>query len=48
MDDDEPDVAVPNEACTMCGGTGRVSDGSECPTCRGTGRVDAQMPGGSY
>ena len=43
MDDDQfDDVAVPNDTCTMCGGSGRTKDGSNCPLCQGTGTVDVE------
>jgi DnaJ-class molecular chaperone len=43
MDDGEiDDVAVPNDTCTMCGGSGRAKDGSDCPLCHGTGTIDVE------
>lgn len=44
-DDDAP--AVPNDTCTMCGGSGRANDGTECPLCKGTGTIDVSLPEGS-
>jgi DnaJ-class molecular chaperone len=44
-DDDTP--AVVNDTCTMCGGSGRANDGTECPLCKGSGKVDVSLPEGS-
>lgn len=35
--EDDGTVAIPNDTCTMCGGSGRTNDGSECPLCKGHG-----------
>lgn len=47
MTDPNDQVAVPNETCTMCGGTGARNDLAECPLCHGTGVIDASLPDGS-
>jgi hypothetical protein len=44
-DDDTP--AVANDTCTMCGGSGRANDGTECPLCKGSGTIDVSLPEGS-
>jgi rubrerythrin len=44
---DDDDVAIPNDTCTMCGGSGETKDGSECPLCKGTGTIDVSLPDGS-
>jgi DnaJ-class molecular chaperone len=46
MDEDD-DIAIPNDTCTMCGGSGENKDGTECPLCKGTGTVDVSLPDGS-
>ena len=46
MSDDDSEPAVPNNACTMCGGRGTLNRGEECPVCKGTGIVDVEPPGG--
>jgi hypothetical protein len=44
---EDDDVAIPNDTCTMCGGSGESKDGSECPLCKGTGTIDVSLPDGS-
>jgi hypothetical protein len=34
------------DICPNCGGTGKLTNGSECPTCEGTGRVIEGIGGG--
>jgi DnaJ-class molecular chaperone len=44
---EDDDIAIPNDTCTMCGGSGETKDGSECPLCKGTGTIDVSLPEGS-
>ena len=46
-DEDDGAVAIPNDTCTMCGGSGAANDGTRCPLCQGTGTIDVSLPGGS-
>ena len=46
-DDDDGSVAIPNDTCTMCGGSGAANDGTRCRLCKGTGTIDVSLPDGS-
>ena len=46
-DEDDGAVAIPNDTCTMCGGSGVANDGTRCPLCQGTGTIDVSLPDGS-
>jgi DnaJ-class molecular chaperone len=46
-DDDDSTIAIPNDTCTMCGGSGEANDGTECPLCKGSGTIDVSLPDGS-
>lgn len=46
-DEDDGTVAIPNDTCTMCGGSGDAKDGTACPLCKGTGTIDVSLPDGS-
>lgn len=46
-DEDHGNIAIPNDTCTMCGGSGEGNDGAECPLCKGSGTIDVSLPDGS-